>query len=305
MAGSPASGARAGEAPRWLAFVSDYGLEDHLVGVCKGVIAKTAPTVRVIDVCHYISAQNVDVGARVLAETLPYLPQGIVLALVDPFRREPARAVAIRCGNGQVIVAPDNGLASLAWAEAGGVEAAREATNADLWTTSTPASSFRGRDVFAPVAAHLAAGTPFEDVGVKVDPATLVELRPATPYVHGDHVHCSVRMTDHFGNLALNLQRSDLEACGIGFGDEVELRYNGKSMRVPFTSGFSDVSPGRTFVYEDSFRALTIVTVMGRAAETLRASYGDPIVLARVAVEPIAAGGKMRVVDAPPSTATA
>lgn len=306
MAGGPATNGPAGAgATPWVSFLSDYGLDDHFVGVCKGVMARIAPDIRILDICHHVTPQNVDVGARLLAEAMPYLPDCVHLALVDPFRHGQARAVAIRCRNGAVIIAPDNGLASLAWAEAGGVAGARELTNAGLWGTRTPARSFRGRDLFAPVAARLAAGTPFADVGDEVAPATLVASRPQTPYVHGDHVHCTVRMIDHFGNLQLNLTRSDIEAAGIGLGDDLELRYNGKSMRVPYTLGFAEVNPGRTFVYEDSFRAITVVTNMGRAVQTLRATHGDPIVLARVATARAAATGKVRVIDSPPSTATA
>ncbi len=300
MAGSPT----AGGSP-WVSFLSDYGLDDHFVGVCKGVIASIAPDARVLDVCHQVAPQNVEVGARLFAEAMPYLPVGVQLALVDPFRRVAARPIAVRCGNGAVIVAPDNGLASLAWAEAGGITAVRELSNPALWRVDTPAKSFRGRDLFAPVAAHLATGRPFDEVGVEVDPATLVELSPQQPYVHGDHVHSTVRMIDHFGNLQLNLTRSDIEAAGIALGDDLEIRFSGKSLRVPYTLSFTEVAPGKTFVYENSFRAIAVVTNMGRAVETLRATHGDPVVLARVAAAPVPAGGKMRVIDSRPSTATA
>jgi S-adenosylmethionine hydrolase len=94
----------------WVTFLSDYGLDDHLVGVCKGVIARIAPAVRVIDVCHQVRAQDVGIGATMLAEALPYLPVGVHLALVDPFRRTHVRGVAVRCSDGSVIICPDNGL---------------------------------------------------------------------------------------------------------------------------------------------------------------------------------------------------
>src|SRR6266480_357563 len=126
----------------WVTFLSDYGLDDHLVGVCKGVVARIAPHVRIIDVCHQVKPQDVLIGATMLAEAMPYLPVAAVhLALVDPFRATSARGVA------------------LAWPAAGGVTEVRELTNPRLWDPK-PAHSFRGRDVFAPVAAHVAAGIP-------------------------------------------------------------------------------------------------------------------------------------------------
>jgi hypothetical protein len=285
-------------------FLSDYGLDDHFVGVCKGVIARISPTSGVIDVCHQVKPQDVVIGARLLGEALPYLPVGIHLALVDPYRRALARPVAIRCADGSTIICPDNGVASLAWPELGGVESVRELTNAELWNPN-PAKSFRGRDVFAPVAAHLAAGFPYENVGVAVEPSSLVTLDPQPPYVHGDHVHGTVRMVDHFGNLQLNVTRSDLEAAGIALGDTIELRYGGKTMRVPFTLSFAEVPPGRTFVYEDSFRAITVVTNMGRAERVLNAGPADPVVLSRVAQVGAPPPGKVKVVDTPPSQVTA
>lgn len=284
----------------WVTFLSDYGLDDHFVGVCKGVLARTAPQVKIIDICHQVEPQNVAIGASIFAEALPYLPVGVHLALVDPYRAASARGVAIRCRDGSVIVCPDNGVSSLAWQVLGGVEAVRELSNTELFSPS-PARSFRGRDVFAPVAAHLSAGVDFEQVGPEVDPDSLVSLTPQPPHVHDDHVHGTVRMVDHFGNLALNIRRSDMESAGIALGDIVELRCSGKEMKVPFSQNFGDVSAGRTVVCEDSFRAITIAVNMGRADRVLKAGTGDPIVLSRVHYAPLVPAGPVAVVDQPPT----
>lgn len=285
----------------WVTFLSDYGLDDHLVGVCKGVIARIAPHVRIIDVCHQVRAQDVAIGAEMLAEAWPYLPVGVHLALVDPFSATHARAVAVRCADGSVVVAPDNGLAARAWTVAGGVTEAYELAERRLWA-ATPSRSFRGRDVFAPVAAHLASGVPLEEVGPRLDPGTLKRGSLSEPRVHGDHVHGDVRMVDHFGNLALNLRRSDLEAAGIQLGDVVELRCSGRTFEVPFALTFGDVPPGRTVVCEDSFRAITIAVNSGRADRVLRAGSGDPVVLGRVHRSVGAPAVKVSVVDGRPSS---
>jgi S-adenosylmethionine hydrolase len=271
------------------------------VGVCKGVVARIAPHVRIIDVCHQVQAQNVRIGAAMLAEAVPYLPSGVHLALVDPARATAPRGVAIRCGNGSIFVGPDNGVTSLAWPVAGGVTEVRELTNPSLWDPS-PSPSFRGRDVFAPVAAHLARGLPMAEVGTAVDPSSLDAIASIAPYVHGDHVHGSVRMVDHFGNLALNVRRSDLEAAGIQLGDLIELRSGGKVMEVPFTLAFGDVQAGRVAVCEDAFRAITVAVNCGRANQVLRASPGDPVVLSRVLRHSVTGPPpKLSVVDSPPS----
>lgn len=284
----------------WVTFLSDYGLDDHLVGVCKGVIATIAPHVRIIDVCHQVRPQDVSMGGEMLAEAWAYLPPGVRLALVDPFTATHARGVAVRCQDGNVVVAPDNGLSSRAWEVAGGVAEAYELAD-PRWWAKTPSHSFRGRDVFAPVAAHLAAGVPLTEVGPRLDPDSLVRARTAEPRVHGDHVHGEIRMVDHFGNLALNLRRSDLEASGIQLGDLVELRCGGRTFEVPFALSFGDVPRGRTVVCEDSFRAITIAVNSGRADRTLRTVTGDAVTLGRVHRHAGAAATKVPVVDGRPS----
>jgi S-adenosylmethionine hydrolase len=285
----------------WVTFLSDYGLDDHLVGVCKGVVARIAAHVRFLDVCHQVKAQDVRIGATMLAEALPYLPAGVHLALVDPYKPTSSRPVAVRTADGAVFLAPDNGVASFAWPVAGGVVEARELTNRELWAPS-PARSFRGRDLFAPVAAHLARGVPLAEVGPAVDDESLVRLEPEVPSVHGDHVHGAVRMVDHFGNLALNVRRSDLEAAGIQLGDVIELRCGGRAMEIPFTLTFGEVPAGRTAVCEDSFRAITIAVNGGRADRVLRAGSGEPVVLSRVHRLLGTAATKVPVVDGAPSS---
>ena len=178
---------------------------------------------------------------------------------------------------------------------------AHELTESRWWAPS-PSRSFRGRDVFAPVAAHLASGIDIDDVGPRLDPDSLVRARTAEPRVHGDHVHGEIRMIDHFGNLALNLRRSDLEAAGIQLGDMVELRAGGRTFEVPFALSFGDVAAGRTVVCEDSFRAITVAVNSGRADRTLRTSTGGPVVLGRVHRLVGSASTKVSVVDGRPSS---
>ena len=266
---------------QWLTFLSDYGFEDAFLGVCKGVIARTAPEVQIIDVLHLVAPQDVEQGAAVLASAFPYLPNAAVhLALVDPFRASPTRGVVVRTADGSTFVAPDNGLTSLAWDVAGGASAAYVVDNPALWHP-TPARTFRGRDIFAPVAARLAAGLPVEQVGTRVEVDELERLAVRQPTVEDDHVHGEVVQVDHFGNLTLNLQRAHLESAGITLGADVELRCSGKSLVVPFLETYGQVGRGRLVVCEDSFRTITIAVNQGNAASRLRAGRGEPRVISR------------------------
>jgi S-adenosylmethionine hydrolase len=266
----------------WVTFLSDYGLDDLFVGVCKGVIAIRAPAVRVIDICHQISPQDVSQGATVLASALEYLPTAVHLALVDPMQEKPSRGVVVETASGSLLVGPDNGVLSLGWQAAGGATAAYELANTDLFWPKR-SRTFRGRDVFAPVAASLAAGIAPPEVGpaVGLDTLAAVRLRPAA--VDDDHVHAEVQGVDHFGNLSLNVARSDLQAAGMSLGDIVELRYAGRSMRVAFALTYGEVPPGRVALCEDSFRAVMVAVNLGNAANLLRVGRGDPLVISRIA----------------------
>lgn len=275
----------------WVTFLSDYGHDDVFVGVCKGVVAQLAPHARIIDVCHLITPQDVEQGATQLAGAMPYLPVGIHLAVVDP-QGVHARGLVVRTGDGSLLVGPDNGLLSLAWDVRGGIDTVVEVANQALWLERVHAT-FRGRDIYAPVAGHLAAGTPLPEIGPEVDAAELTRISVHVPVVDDDHVHAEIRAVDHFGNVSLNVARSDLEAAGIALGDLVELRCNGRTLSVPFTPTFGEVPPGRLTLCEDSFRAVQLAVNAGRANQELRVSRGDPIVIARVPQQP--AGGRPAV----------
>src|SRR5689334_1959762 len=192
----------------WITFLSDYGLDDAFVGVVHGVIARIAPAVRVIDVCHEIAPQDVEAGATTLASAVEYLPVAVHLGIVDPGVGTSRRGVAVLTAQGSITVGPDNGVAALAWEELGGPVKAHRIDNAALWLPN-PSKTFHGRDVFAPVAAHLASGVALSDVGEEVDVETLVGIELRDPTVDDDHVHGEVRSVDHFGNLSLNLDRAD------------------------------------------------------------------------------------------------
>lgn len=265
----------------WVTFTSDYGLDDVFVGVCKGVVAQIAPDVRILDVCHLIAAQDVEQGANSLASAIPYLPVAVHLALVDPMHGSSSRGVVVETEDLSLLVGPDNGLLSLAWEERGGVARAFELVNPVLWR-DTVHKTFRGRDVFAPVAAHLANGRDLTDVGPAIDVQTLSRLPHRQVVVDDDHVHAEVSLVDHFGNVSLNVARSDLEAAGITFGDTVELRCNGRTLAVPFTATYGDVARGRLTLCEDSFRAVMLAVNAGHASRELRVARGEPIVIARL-----------------------
>jgi S-adenosyl-L-methionine hydrolase (adenosine-forming) len=264
----------------WITFLSDYGLEHHFVGVCHGVMARVAPGVRVLDVSHAVAAQDVRQGAVVLAQAVPYLPRAVHLAVVDPGVGTGRGMVAVEAGR-QVLVGPDNGLLVWAAEALGGVDRVHALQN-PAFRLEPVSRTFHGRDVFAPAAAHLAAGVDPAELGPELDPGGLVRLeRPAVRAGAGG-VAGSVVVVDHFGNLALDLRVADLEKAGVAMGDPVEMRAGGRAHRVMVGETFASVAAGELVLHEDSFGSLAVAVNRGRAADRLGVGAGDPVEVAKV-----------------------
>jgi S-adenosyl-L-methionine hydrolase (adenosine-forming) len=263
----------------WITFTSDYGLEDHFVGVCHGVMARLAPGARVLDVSHAVAAQDVRQGALVLAQAVPYLPRAVHLAVVDPGVGTGRGMVAVEAG-GQVLVGPDNGL--LVWAaEALGGVGRVVALEDPAYRLAPVSRTFHGRDVFAPAAAHVAAGVDPGALGPELDPGVLVRLEREAARVGGGRALACVVAVDHFGNLALGLRREELERAGVAVGDAVEVRAGGRAHRVLVAETFASVAAGELVLHEDSFGSLAVAVNQGRAADRLGAGAGDPVEIVR------------------------
>jgi len=266
---------------RFITFTSDYGLDDEFVGVCRGVMKRIAPEVEILDITHGIEPQDVQMGSMILSQAVPFLPPAVHLAIVDPGVGTQRRGVVIGTRNGPALVGPDNGLLWLAADALGGAVEAHEITN-DKYMLAPISRTFHGRDVFAPVAAHLSLGLPPEEVGPSIAVEDLARVTFPEARVDDDHVHGQIVMTDHFGNLGLNVERADLEGAGILLGDVLELRIGGKTWNTMYCETFSEVPVGRVAVLEDSHRHIAIAVNRGSARGTLEARRGDPVILARL-----------------------
>jgi len=258
-------------------FLSDYGLDDDFVGVCHGVIARIAPQVRVIDVTHGIGRHDVRAGALVLHRALPFMPPGVHLAVVDPEVGAQRRAVALRCaGEERLLVGPDNGLLSLAAQRFGGVVEAADVSRSPLRLEPVSAS-FHGRDVFAPVAAHLADGSALlAEVGEPLDPAELVTLALPRARATGDGLVAHALHADRYGNVMLDAEHGDLAGSGLRLGRAVTV--NG--LRALYATTVADVPPGGLLLYEDGYRILALAVNRGSALATLGLGLDDEVLIA-------------------------
>ncbi len=263
-----------------ITFLTDFGLEDDFVGTCHGVIRGIAPDTPIIDITHGIEPQSVRQGALVLARTLPYMPVGVHLAVVDPGVGTSRRAIAVRGGDGRLFVGPDNGLLVPAAERSGGVEAAWELAN-PAYRLERVSHTFHGRDVFAPAAAHLARGLDPAELGPAVDPATLVRLDLPAPVVGARSIRANVLDVDRFGNIGLNVTREQLEQIGVVSGSRVELELGLERYYAVAAHTFADVRPGDLVLYEDSYGAFAIAINAGDAAGMLTPRLGDPVRIRR------------------------
>ncbi len=263
---------------RYLSFLTDYGLEDGFVAACHGVAARIAPHASIIDLTHLVPPGDVRRGAAVLAQTVPYLPPAVHVAVVDPGVGTARRGVAVAAGD-SVFVGPDNGLLSWAVTASGGPARAFSLTNRELWLADVTAT-FHGRDIFMPVAAHLAGGAELAATGAEIDVADLVTL-PAPERLMRDSVaEGEVLTVDRFGNIQLSITASDAAEIGLKPGATAYVWCGGHRLTVPYRDMFGAVPPGELVAYADSAGLVSIAVNGGDAAQRLGLPPGARVSIA-------------------------
>jgi S-adenosyl-L-methionine hydrolase (adenosine-forming) len=260
---------------RYITFLTDFGVQDDFVGVCRGVMRNIAPETTVIDISHGIAPQAVLQGAVVLERSIPFMPVCVHLAVVDPGVGSGRRPIALQTEAGRIFVGPDNGLLMRA-ADREGVASARALTNS-RYHLGEVSRTFHARDIFAPVAAHLAAGARFGDLGEAVDPRELVRVNLPEPEVGSTRLVATVLIVDRFGNLALNVSREHLDELSLAPGDWVELQLSLDPYYAQVAETYADAKPGELIVYEDSYGAIAIAVRDGNAARLTGASAGERV----------------------------
>ena len=256
-------------------FLSDFGLQDDFVGTCHGVIKRIAPETEIIDITHGIPRMQILQGALVLANTVPYMPVGVHLAVVDPGVGGRRRALALRDEEGRLYVGPDNGLLVPA-AERAGIAAAHELAN-PAYALDSISRTFHGRDLFAPAAAHLSRGVALEELGPPLAPDALVRLDLPEPEIGQSRIGACVLYVDSFGNIALNVTREHAAGAGISPGTQVELEVAGERVYAVAARTFADARPGDLILYEDSYRNMSVAISGGNAGEMLHARAGQSL----------------------------
>jgi S-adenosylmethionine hydrolase len=254
--GAPISGAASETAQKYpptIVFMTDFGVVDDSVAICRGVMYGIMPEVRIVDLTHQVTPFSIVDGARFLYGATPYYPAGTVFVVViDPGVGSTRKAIVARSKRGQYFVLPDNGLLTLV-EQTDGIEAVREITNTDWMIGTKLSSTFHGRDIFSPVGAHLARGDDWATVGPDLPVKSLVRLDLKAVTLDARGLSATVIATDGpFGNLVTNVDAEDFLKLGYQRGQEVPVTVGGRDMKMKFVKTFSDVPVGQSLLYIDS-----------------------------------------------------
>ena len=260
--------------------LTDFGLRDPSAAICKAVVLGICPDAEVIDLAHDVRKYAIGEGALSLWAALPYVPVGTHVAVVDPGVGTARRPVAVRVARGDVLIGPDNGLLVPAAERLGGTVEARELVN-EAYRLPVVSSTFHGRDVFAPAAAHLAAGVPFEALGPVVERSTLEPSPLPAPRAIDGGLATEIVYLDTFGNAKLSALVTDLaEAVGPPAGRRFRVTLgDGRVHVIPWSPTFGERRPGEPLLYEDSYGRVCLGVNRGSAEAMLGLSGGLGVTL--------------------------
>jgi len=261
-----------------ITFLSDFGLEDEWIAVCKGVIKGIAPAAEVIDISHQIESFNLKKGALVLATALPYMPQGIHLAVVDPGVGTKRKGLIIQVERGDYLVGPDNGLLIPAAGRLGGIQKAFHITE-KKYMLKPVSLTFQARDIFAPVAAYLARGLKPQEFGPEIQKKDLTLSPWNEPEVFTQKIVGEVIDIDKFGTVRSNISPDHLKRVNISLGDSVKLILKNSELSLPFLETFGRVKPGKPLFLTDSSGYLCVAVNQGSAEEEFDIGVGDRLTI--------------------------
>lgn len=268
--------------PPTIVFMTDFGVVDDSVAICKGVMYSIEPHLRIVDLTHQVTPFSILDGARFLYGATAYYPAGTVfVVVVDPGVGTSRRAIVVKSRRGQYFVLPDNGLMTLVQ-DRDGLEAAREITNRSWMIADAVSSTFHGRDIFSPAGAHIAHGEDWTQVGPELNLAQLVRLKLTAPKLDDRGLQGDVIATDGpFGNLVTNIRGEDFLKLGYGRGQNVHVTIDKTELNIPFVRTFADVPLKKPLLYIDSRGRLGLAVNQGSFAATFNIKPPMPIKIDR------------------------
>ena len=268
--------------PPTIVFMTDFGVVDDSVAICRGVMYGIMPDVRIVDLTHQVTPYSIFDGARFLFGATPYYPAGTVfVVVVDPGVGSTRKAIVAHSKRDQYFVLPDNGVITLV-EQRDGINAVREITNPEWMIGSKLSSTFHGRDIFSPVGAHLARGDDWTKVGPEIPPKDLVRLDLTVASIDDRGLNATVIATDGpYGNLVTNADGADFLKLGYQRDQNVPVKIGDQALRLKFVKTFSDVSVGDALLYIDSRGHLALAINQKSFAEKYRIQPPVPLSIPR------------------------
>jgi len=268
--------------PPTIVFMTDFGVVDDSVAICKGVMYSLAPELRIVDLTHDVNAFSIPDGARFLYGATPYYPSGTVFVVViDPGVGSTRKAIVVKSKRNQFFVLPDNGLMTLVQ-DRDGIAAVREITNPAWMMGKALSSTFHGRDIFSPAGAHLARGEDWTQVGPELEISKLVRLNLSPATLDANGLRGEVIATDGpYGNLVTNIGSDEFSKLGYARAQRVLVTIGDKKMNLPFVRTFSDVPLSSPLLYIDSRGRMAIAINQGNFATTYKITPPQAISILR------------------------
>lgn len=268
------------KSPPTVVFMTDFGVVDDSVALCKGVMYTITPNLRIVDLTHQVTPYSIQDGARFLFGASPYFPVGTVfVAVVDPGVGSARKPVVVKSKRGQLFVLPDNGLLTMV-EDRDGIESAREITNQDWMIGAKISSTFHGRDIFSPVAAHLARGDDWTQVGPEIKQLVRLDLHAAKLDAKGLTGEV-IALDGPYGNLVTNLPAEDFQKLGYRLGDSLKVTIAGREVAMPFVKTFSDVPLRQPLLFIDSRGRVSFAINQGNFASTYKVEPPQPVLIPR------------------------
>jgi S-adenosyl-L-methionine hydrolase (adenosine-forming) len=266
--------------PPTVVFMTDFGVIDDSVALCKGVMYGISPNLRIVDLTHEVNAFSISDGARFLFGASPYFAAGTVfVSVVDPGVGSARKAVVVKTKRGQFFVLPDNGLITLV-EDRDGVESIREITNIDWMVGAKISSTFHGRDIFSPVGAHIARGDDWTQVGPEIKQLVRLDLKAVRIDDKGLAGEV-IALDGPYGNLVTNIAAEDFLKLGYRRGDKVKVTIAGHQIEMPFVNTFSDVPLSQPLLYVDSRGRASLAVNQGNFAAVYGVNPPQPIFIPR------------------------
>ena len=265
-------------AKKIISFASDFGLQDGSVGVVKGVISRIDKDILVNDISHQIPPQDIKYGSLLLMRAIQYIPQGVLLAVVDPGVGTDRKAIAITTDWG-VMIGPDNGLLNLACATVGGAQKAYALEN-ENWIIPHEGNTFHARDIFAPFAAGYASGQlKLEDFGPEPDLEELKQYLIPLTDITDDEIKGEVLYIDEFGNCQTNISPQELTDKDFKIGDVIPIKIDNQDLSAKWCETYKNETIGGIGIVIDSWGMASLFLSYGNAQKMLNCKDNSKVII--------------------------